>query len=115
MQLARDPETRLIEVADLRFRQAGADPGMDPLQVARLLANPRREARRARKRRAEQVAQRLGGAVFGDQLLDIEIDLSPQRRDQLFHVRRENHPYVNSHPNPPVSINPQPARTFPNL
>ena len=36
MQLARDPETRLFEVADLRFRQAGADPGMDPLQVARL-------------------------------------------------------------------------------
>ncbi len=36
MQLARDPETRFIEVADLRFRQPGADPGMDPLQVARL-------------------------------------------------------------------------------
>jgi hypothetical protein len=30
IELARDPETRLVEVADLRFRQAGADPGMDP-------------------------------------------------------------------------------------
>jgi hypothetical protein len=246
-------------MADLRFRQAGADSRMDPLQIARLLANPRREARRAQKRRAEQVAQRFGGAIFGDQLLDVEIDrrrldplailrgrdhafgerglghgpaaaaaidrspmlgddqrpldqvehlprldaprrsgrkkrlampamrrlvphdpvgfgglpqrvalvallpaarlarrlakaprdprlllqpiarrrlrtgrtvltqtplqlgnlspqrhdLSPQRRDQLFHVRRKNHPYVHSHPNPPVSINPQPARTSP--
>ena len=37
MQLARDPETRFsLRVADLRFRQPGADPGMDPLQVARL-------------------------------------------------------------------------------
>ncbi len=91
MQLARDPQAGFIEMADLRFRQAGADSRIDPLQVARLLANPRREARRTQKGRAEQVAQRFGGAIFGDQLLDVEIDR--RRLDPLAILRGRDHAF----------------------
>jgi len=91
MKLARDPKTRLVEMADLRFSQASADPGVDLRQIAGLLANPRREARRAQKRRPEQVGQRLGGAIFGNELLEVEVDR--RRLDPLAILRGRDHAF----------------------
>ena len=41
---------------------------------SRLLFHPSPDAGRTDQRRAEQVAQRLRGAIFGDELLDVEMD-----------------------------------------
>ena len=67
-----------------------ADGLVDLAQLSRLLAHPGDEAGRTDPRRAEQIAQRLRGAILGDQLLDVEID----RRglDALAILGRRNHP-----------------------
>ena len=61
-------------MANLRLGHALADELVDLLQLLRLLSDPGDDAGRTDQRRAEEIAQRLGGPILGDELLDIEID-----------------------------------------
>ena len=61
---------------------------MDLAQLSRFLAHPSHDAGRADQRRAKQIAQRKRGAIFGDQLLDVEIDR--RRLDALAILGRRN-------------------------
>ncbi len=74
MQLAGDPIAGFVEMANPGLGHALANGLVDSAQLSRLLAHPGDEAGRTDQRGAEQIAQRLRGAVLGDQLLDVEID-----------------------------------------
>ncbi len=74
MQLAGDPIAGFVEAANLGLGHALADGLVDLAQLFRLLFHPTDDAGRTDQRRAEQIAQRLRGAILGDELLDVEID-----------------------------------------
>jgi hypothetical protein len=74
MQLAGDPITSLIAAASAGLGDALANGCVDLSQLSRLLSHKRDDAGRTDRRRAKQIAQRLRGAILGDQLLDVEID-----------------------------------------
>ena len=74
MQLAGDTVTGLVEAANRGLGDTLADSLVDLAQFARLPSHPGDEAGRTDQRRAEQIAQRLRGAILGDQLLNVEID-----------------------------------------
>lgn len=72
----RNPAPGLFDpgVANLRFGHPDADELVDLPQRLRLLSHPGDDAGRTDQRRAEQIAERLGGAILRQKLLDIEID-----------------------------------------
>ena len=74
MQLAGNPIAGFVEMANSGFGHAPANGLVDLAQLSRLLAHPGHEAGGTDQRRAEQIAQRLRGAILGDELLDVEID-----------------------------------------
>src|SRR5271157_3570472 len=89
LQLAGDAKARFVKMANLRLGHALADERVDLLQLLRLLSDPGDDAGRTDQWRAEQIAQRLRGAILGDELLDIEIDR--RRLDPLAILHRRDH------------------------
>jgi hypothetical protein len=77
------------EMANLRLGHALADALVNLSQFLRLLSHPGDDAGRTDQRRADEIAQRLRGPVFGDELLDIEIDR--RRLEALAICVRRNH------------------------
>jgi len=67
MQLASDPIAGFVEMANPGLGHVLADGLVDLAQLSRLLAHPSHEAGRTDPWRAEQIAQRLRGAILGDQ------------------------------------------------
>src|SRR6266403_3777632 len=74
LQLAGNAKPRFVEMAHLHFGHAVADARIDLPQVFSLVSNPGHDAGRADQRRVEKIAQSLRGPIFGNELLDIEID-----------------------------------------
>lgn len=69
-----DAQAGLVEAAHARGAEERADPLRDRRKPTRPPPRPFRHARRTKPIRPEQVPQRLGRAVLGDQLLRVEID-----------------------------------------
>ena len=65
---------RIIKAAHARPRHQRANPVGDGSQGLRLSLHPAHHAGRAKPIRAEEVGERLGRPVLGDQLLHMEID-----------------------------------------
>ena len=89
LQRACDAKSGFVEMANLRLGHARADECVDLPQRLRLLADPGDDAGRTDPWRAEQIAQRLRGAILGEELLDIEIDR--RRLDPLALLHRRDH------------------------
>ena len=68
LQRARDAKTGFVEMPDPRLTHARPDRVIDALEILRLPARPRRQARRADERRAEEVLKRLRRPVLGVEL-----------------------------------------------
>ena len=88
MQPARGPQACFVEMANLLAGHARADPDIDPLQIEGLLPHPGGQAGRTQRWRSEQVAKRLSRAIFGNELLDIQINR--RRLDPLAILRRRD-------------------------
>jgi hypothetical protein len=88
-QPALDPQPGLIEVHHLRGGEVGAHPLHKPAQPVGQAGGHRRD-RTFRDRDAEQLSQRGGGALFGQELPDVEID--DDRGDPRAVLHRRGHP-----------------------
>ena len=89
LQRARDAKTGFVEMPDPGLTDARPDRVIDALEILRLPARPRRQARRADERRAEEVLKRLRRPVLGHKLLHVEIDR--RRLDAFAILGRRDH------------------------
>ncbi len=96
LRLAADAQARLVEAAHARGADERADPLRDRRKRPRPPPRPFRHAGCAKAPCADEIGERLGGSILGDQLLGVEIDgRSP---DASAILGRSRHPFGKGRP-----------------